>query len=340
MKIALIACPGLFADAMRHVLSQLASSVVVERYDFAVHDFGGVECDFAVADVDAARPRKPAVAIRKLLAQLPNTPIVALGSQIDQQAIAAVIQAGAAGYVAKSFGENQALGVLRVALDKAGVTSHQGSEAPGSGGSRVSAATPCGRNGRPYGLTPREMEVLALLLSGMFNKEIANRLGIVVNVVRVHLHHAYQKLGVRSRVQALPLVQAIDELRQLQVEGAGDAACLRKWLLPHMWEETKRKGEMLFRKGDPGRALYFINKGRLRLLELRKIVGEGELLGEIAVFSPKKRRTCSAQCETEVRLFSLEADRARKLFFANPQFAFYLMQLAAERLSPERDPIQ
>jgi DNA-binding NarL/FixJ family response regulator len=335
MKIALFASPGLFADGLCRVLSELGTAVVIDRYDFAVCDFGGVEYDLAVADIDAARPQKPGAAITKLLGKLPNTPIVALGSPLDERTVAAVMRAGAAAYIAKSFSEDQALGLLRLAFDKAGVTSHQHRDPPACGGaSPMSAGPSLDSNGRPYGLTQREMEVLSLLVSSMASKEIANRLGIAEGVVRVHLHHAYQKLGVRNRMQALPLAQQIDKVRQLQVQGAGDTASIEKWVLSHMLPESRRKGEVLFRKGDIGTALYYVQRGRVRLPELNKTVGEGELLGEIAVFSPEKRRTCSAHCETDVRLLSLEAERARSLFFANPQFAFHLMQLVAKRLTP------
>lgn len=51
-------------------------------------------------------------------------------------------------------------------------------------------------------LTPREREVLELVVHGLANKEIAERLSLTVEAVRWHLKHIYQKLHVHSRTEA------------------------------------------------------------------------------------------------------------------------------------------
>lgn len=52
-------------------------------------------------------------------------------------------------------------------------------------------------------LTPRERAVLELAAAGLRNQEIAGELTVTVHTVKQHLKHAYQKLGVRSRVEAI-----------------------------------------------------------------------------------------------------------------------------------------
>ena len=52
-------------------------------------------------------------------------------------------------------------------------------------------------------LSAREREILALLASGMSNKQIASHLTISSNTVKFHLRTIYSKLGVRNRVQAM-----------------------------------------------------------------------------------------------------------------------------------------
>ena len=52
-------------------------------------------------------------------------------------------------------------------------------------------------------LTPREQEVLRLLAQGLQNREIARRLVISPKTVSTHIAHIYEKLGARSRVEAL-----------------------------------------------------------------------------------------------------------------------------------------
>jgi DNA-binding NarL/FixJ family response regulator len=52
-------------------------------------------------------------------------------------------------------------------------------------------------------LTPREREVLALLAEGLSTRQIARRLGLSDRTVESHIGNVYQKLDVRTRVQAL-----------------------------------------------------------------------------------------------------------------------------------------
>ena len=48
-------------------------------------------------------------------------------------------------------------------------------------------------------LSEREKQVLQLLCSGLRNKAIARQLGVAEGTVKVHVHHIYQKLGIRNR---------------------------------------------------------------------------------------------------------------------------------------------
>ena len=51
-------------------------------------------------------------------------------------------------------------------------------------------------------LSPREMEILALVAKGRANKEIGSQLHITSGTVRIHLSHIYEKLHVRCRTEA------------------------------------------------------------------------------------------------------------------------------------------
>ncbi len=57
-------------------------------------------------------------------------------------------------------------------------------------------------SGRPYGLTSREAEVLALVAAGLSNQDIAQQLFISPKTASVHVSNIYAKLGVESRVAA------------------------------------------------------------------------------------------------------------------------------------------
>jgi DNA-binding NarL/FixJ family response regulator len=51
-------------------------------------------------------------------------------------------------------------------------------------------------------LTPRERDILALLVEGFRYREIGQQLGITLDTVRTHIRHIYEKMHVRSRTEA------------------------------------------------------------------------------------------------------------------------------------------
>ena len=58
------------------------------------------------------------------------------------------------------------------------------------------------RRAWPAGLTPREVEVLRLLVRGLSNREIAERLVITTRTAGSHIEHIYVKIGAANRAQA------------------------------------------------------------------------------------------------------------------------------------------
>jgi len=74
------------------------------------------------------------------------------------------------------------------------------------------AADPSASDALLEPLSDREFEVLGLLVSGLSNQEIAQRLFVSVNTVKTHISHVYGKLGVNSRAQAIARCQQLDLL--------------------------------------------------------------------------------------------------------------------------------
>ena len=64
--------------------------------------------------------------------------------------------------------------------------------------------------GDPAGLlSPRELEVLGLIARGYRNQEIASALVLSLSTVKVHVRHIFEKLGVRSRSEAVTRLTTI-----------------------------------------------------------------------------------------------------------------------------------
>jgi LuxR family maltose regulon positive regulatory protein len=73
-------------------------------------------------------------------------------------------------------------------------------------------------------LSPRELEVLGLMARGCRNKDIAEALVVSPSTVKVHARHIFEKLGVRSRSQAVARLQALDQAITAAAEGSEDAS--------------------------------------------------------------------------------------------------------------------
>ncbi len=63
-------------------------------------------------------------------------------------------------------------------------------------------------------LTAREREILALLMVGMSNRQIARHLVVSGNTVKTHLEHLYRKLGVSSRLEATARAHELELIRR------------------------------------------------------------------------------------------------------------------------------
>lgn len=103
------------------------------------------------------------------------------------------------------------------------------------------------------------------------------------------------------------------------------------WPLATMRREHFAKGEYLFHAGDNADKLFFISKGLIRLPELDVLVRPGQILGEMGLFSPGRRRTASALSEEPVEVYTMGREEVVQLFSLNPSLALELMQLSNKR---------
>jgi DNA-binding NarL/FixJ family response regulator len=122
--------------------------------------------------------------------------VVVLGDHPADAWAARAIRAGARGALARTAtGEQIAAAVAAAA---AGLTVLPGEPSPASAPRLAAHAGPL----PVQALTPREVEVLAMLAEGLGNKMIAARLGISDHTVKSHVASIFAKLGVSTRAEA------------------------------------------------------------------------------------------------------------------------------------------
>lgn len=186
------------------------------------------------------------------------------------------------------------------------------------------------------GLTARQTDVLALACEGKTNLAIAKSLGITEGVVKLHMTAVLKGLKVRNRAEAVLLASRLQSINMRQVRQAEGGKLDLDWLTGDMTHQRLRKGDTLFHIGDPGNELYYLQRGTILLEEIDTRMSDGVMFGEIGIFSPDHKRTCSATCDTDVDLFKLTADQAKRLFLLQPQFALFIIHLLATRLQQDR----
>jgi NarL family two-component system response regulator LiaR len=143
--------------------------------------------------MDLMMPKMDGVAATaEIHTKLPNTKIVVLTSYSTSDTIAAALAAGAAGAVMKSADDSTLLTAVRtVATGKRFISP----EVKG-----ILAFDP-----PAPALSPRQQEVLASLVKGFNNTEIANQLGISKTVAKEHVETLLVKLDAANRTEAVAI---------------------------------------------------------------------------------------------------------------------------------------
>jgi hypothetical protein len=133
----------------------------------------------------------------------------------------------------------------------------------------------------------------------------------------------------------LPLnAKRLFDIRKLtaEIKKATELSPASQWLLPHMNRRAFKAGEVLFHRGDTANSMYYIASGELRMDGVDHTLGSGELIGEIALFSPDKKRTQTIICHTDCELYSMTDEMMYRLYYQNPKLGFYFMRLIVGRL--------
>jgi DNA-binding NarL/FixJ family response regulator len=241
MKVLLVDDHPLVLSALQAVIQRIGSDTTVMGADSAAAaraalaadpDFDLVLLDLALGDADGFD------VLVEFRAAYPAVPVVVVSASDRASDVIRAIDSGAMGFVPKrsSHAElHEALGMV-MSGSMYVPPSMLGLEFGRSGGDTVpgvmrplgepsfTPAVPLGPAAAPephqklpkledLGLTPRQAEVLGLLLQGLPNKLIARQLNLSVETVKDHVAAVLRALGVSSRTQA---VLAVSQMTQGQ----------------------------------------------------------------------------------------------------------------------------
>jgi NarL family two-component system response regulator LiaR len=147
--------------------------------------------DMVMPDMDGA------TATRLIRKQFPTVQVLALTSFKEEILVQSALQAGAIGYLLKDVSADELAQAIRAAHAGRATLSPEAAQA------LVNAASQPPAPG--FDLTERERAVLALMVEGLNNTQIAGRLTISPSTVKSHVSNILSKLGVASRTEAVTL---------------------------------------------------------------------------------------------------------------------------------------
>ncbi len=195
IKVALVDDYAIVLEGLRALLASKAPGIEVVELD--VRRGPSRTVDVTLLDT-YGEEHKLEERVRSLASEQSNGAIVVFSFSDHPEAVRSALDAGARGFVSKAAPAMEIIEAIHAAARGEGVVSTRRS--------RHAAIDETLRwPGRDIGLTERESELLALLPTGMTNRELGARLYVSDNTIKTQLRGLYGKLGVRNRAQAVAL---------------------------------------------------------------------------------------------------------------------------------------
>lgn len=147
--------------------------------------------DLVMPEMDGATTTK------RIRERFPHVQVIALTSFPEEDLVQTALQAGAISYLLKNVSADELANAIRAA------DIGRSTLAPEAAQALIHATTRPPEVG--HDLTPREREVLVLMVEGLSNPEIAERLVVSRSTVKFHVSSILSKLDVNSRTEAVAL---------------------------------------------------------------------------------------------------------------------------------------
>lgn len=201
IRIVIVEDHRIFREGLRLILNGEESFEIVGEAANgiqAIDVISGLKPDVVLLDI--SMPELSGIDIIPLVIQKsPGTKVLMLTASKDETKIFKSLKAGARGYLTKNTTVSELTKAIKV-VNKGQLWIERELFARYFDGGITSDI---GREGRQEKLTPREQDVLQLLVKGFTNKEIAHNLFISEKTVKSHLNKIFKKLNVSRRLGAI-----------------------------------------------------------------------------------------------------------------------------------------
>lgn len=147
------------------------------------------------------------------------------------------------------------------------------------------------------------------------------------------LNHIYPTFFLNFALLAFNAFRLI-QLRLLvrQVRQAANSDVLPSGIKSYFRHISVPPDGYVFRKGDSADFIYLLEKGEICLEEIGVQLPAGEIFGEVAFFSPSRRRTLSARCIGKCDVRVMDETEFMALFYQKPEFGFFVVRVMGKRL--------
>lgn len=144
---------------------------------------------------------------------------------------------------------------------------------------------------------------------------------------------SYPQIALNAVLLPLNAIRLRQMLRLIeQVKLAPDMAVSMDWLGAYGTKRRFMPGQTVFEKGDEAATMFYTVSGRFALADIGVELGPGQIVGEIGIVAPANRRTQTMVCVEPGELLEISYDCVKELYFQNPSFGFYFLNLIAGRL--------
>jgi DNA-binding NarL/FixJ family response regulator len=202
MRILLVDDHPLMADALALALSTLDRQPEMRHASSlqSALEIGAGPPEFDLVMLDLGLPGCTALqALERFRERHPALPVVVFSGTSDTASITAALDLGAMGFIPKTSPREVLVNAVRLVVSGGVYVPPEALKSAGADTQAPAAALTL----EHLQLSPRQTEVLALLLKGLPNKLIARRLQISENTTKIHVSAVLHALGVSSRTQAL-----------------------------------------------------------------------------------------------------------------------------------------